>query len=187
MADVAPDLVLHGGDVVTLDGARPQAETVAMRGGYIQAVGDNDSILARATAASEVIDLGGRTMVPGFNDVHAHMDGEGLKQLRPSLAGARSIADILEIVAALVRGTPSGDWIVNPAGRLPALLLAVGRKHRPSAACRRARRLTLRLRTTRSASVPCSQSGGCVPSQERRGIHLPSHTRAGVPHNRTQT
>ena len=120
MPDGPPDLVLHGGNVVTLDDARPRAEAVAIRGGLIQEVGDADSILASATAATEVIDLDGRTVVPGFNDVHAHMDREGLKQLRPSLAGARSIADILEIIAAAARETPAGEWIVTmPVGSPP--------------------------------------------------------------------
>ena len=120
MPDAAPDLILHGGIVVTLDDARPRAEAVAIRGGIVQEVGDTESILARATAATEAIDLDGRTVVPGFNDVHAHMDREGLKQLRPSLAGARCIADILEIVAGLARETPAGDWIVTmPVGAPP--------------------------------------------------------------------
>ena len=120
MSDVAPDLVLHGGSVVTLDEVRPRAEAVAVRGGYIQEVGDNGSILATATAASKVVDLDGRTVVPGFNDVHAHMDREGLKQLRPSLAGARRIADILEVVAGVARDTPAGEWIVTmPVGSPP--------------------------------------------------------------------
>ena len=120
MPDVPPDLVLHGGNVVTLDDARPRAEAVAVRGGVIQEVGDTELLLERVTAASEVIDLDGRTVVPGFNDVHAHMDREGLKQLRPSLAGARCIADILEIVAGLARDAPAGDWIVTmPVGTAP--------------------------------------------------------------------
>ena len=120
MPDVPPDLVLHGGNVVTLDDARPRAEAVAVRGGVIQEVGDTELLLDRVTAASEVIDLDGRTVVPGFNDVHAHMDREGLKQLRPSLAGARCIADILEIVAGLARDAPAGDWIVTmPVGTAP--------------------------------------------------------------------
>ena len=120
MPDGPPDLVLHGGNVVTLDGDRPRAEAVSVRGGVIQAVGDDDSILAGATAATEVIDLGGRAVVPGFYDVHAHMDREGLKQLRPSLAGARGIADILEIIAAAARDTPAGEWIVTmPVGAPP--------------------------------------------------------------------
>ena len=120
MPDGRPDLVLHGGNVVTLDDARPRAEAVSVHGGVIGAVGDDDSILAGATAATEVIDLDGRTVVPGFNDVHAHMDREGLKQLRPSLAGARSIAGILEIIAAAARDTPAGEWIVTmPVGAPP--------------------------------------------------------------------
>ena len=120
MPDVPPDLVLHGGNVVTLDDARPRAEAVAVRGGVIQEVGDTELLLDRVTAASEVIDLDGRTVIPGFNDVHAHMDREGLKQLRPSLAGARCIADILEIVAGLARDAPAGDWIVTmPVGTAP--------------------------------------------------------------------
>ena len=120
MPDAAPDLILHGGNVVTLDDAGPWAEAVAIRGGIVQEVGDTESILARATAATEAIDLDGRTVVPGFNDVHAHMDREGLKQLRPSLAGARCIADILGIVAGLARETPAGDWIVTmPVGAPP--------------------------------------------------------------------
>lgn len=120
MPDGPPDLVLHGGNVVTLDDARPRSGAVSVRGGVIQAVGGDDSILAGATAATEVIDLGGRTVVPGFNDVHAHMDREGLKQLRPSLAGARSIAGILQIIAAAARDTPAGEWIVTmPVGAPP--------------------------------------------------------------------
>lgn len=120
MPDVPPDLVLHGGNVVTLDDARPRAEAVAVRGGVIQELGDTELLLERVTAASEVIDLDGRTVVPGFNDVHAHMDREGLKELRPSLAGARCIADILEIVAGLARDAPAGDWIVTmPVGTAP--------------------------------------------------------------------
>ena len=120
MPDVPPDLVLHGGNVVTLDDSRPRAGAVAVRGGVIQEVGESELLLDRVTAASEVIDLDGRTVVPGFNDVHAHMDREGLKELRPSLAGARCIADILEIVAGLARDAPAGDWIVTmPVGTPP--------------------------------------------------------------------
>ena len=120
MPDDPPDLVLHGGNVVTLDDARPRAEAVSIRGGVIHEVGDSDSVLASATATTEVIDLDGRTAVPGFNDVHAHMDREGLKQLRPSLAGARCIADILETIAAVARDTPAGEWIVTmPVGSPP--------------------------------------------------------------------
>jgi predicted amidohydrolase YtcJ len=116
----APDFILHGGNIVTLDDALPSIEAVAVRDGYIQAVGDNKTILTSATAATEVIDLGGWTMVPGFNDVHAHMDREGLKQLRPSLAEAHSVNDVLRIISETARRTPAGEWIVTmPVGVPP--------------------------------------------------------------------
>ena len=120
MPDSSPDLVLYGGNVVTLDDDRPRADAVSVRGGLIEEVGDTESIFERVTARTEVIDLDGRTVVPGFNDVHAHMDREGLKRLRPSLAGARSIADVLKIIAAVARETPAGEWIVTmPVGSPP--------------------------------------------------------------------
>ena len=116
----APDLILHDGNIVTLDDELPSAEAIAVRGGYIKAVGDNKTILASAVAATEVIDLGGRTIVPGFNDVHAHMDREGLKQLRPSLADARGVDDVLGIISETAQRTPTGQWIVTmPVGAPP--------------------------------------------------------------------
>ena len=58
--------------------------------------------------------------MPGLIDGHAHMDREGLKLRWPSLAAARSIDDILEIVEAAVRRTPPGEWIVTmPIGEPP--------------------------------------------------------------------
>ena len=120
MSSDTPTLILHGGRVLTLDDARPLAEAVAVRGGTIQAVGGNEAILAAAGAETEVIDVGGRTVIPGFNDVHAHMDREGLKRLRPSLSEARNVDDILQIIATLAAETPSGDWIVTmPIGQPP--------------------------------------------------------------------
>src|SRR5215467_7539900 len=58
--------------------------------------------------------------VPGLIDGHAHMDREGLKLRWPSLAGARSIDDVLDVVAGLVRRAAPGEWIVTmPIGEPP--------------------------------------------------------------------
>ncbi|MBI2371132.1 MAG: amidohydrolase, partial [Deltaproteobacteria bacterium] len=66
------------------------------------------------------IDLGGRTVLPGLVDGHAHMDREGLKSLNPSLAGARSIGEILSIIEREVRKARPGEWIVTmPIGDPP--------------------------------------------------------------------
>ena len=69
---------------------------------------------------TRVIDVGGRLVVPGLIDGHAHMDREGLKEVLPSLAGCESIDDVLQRIAELAGSTPPGEWIVTmPVGEPP--------------------------------------------------------------------
>ena len=93
--DNGVELILTGGRIITMDATAPAAEAIAIQGGEIAAVGTNDEISALAGKETETIDVGGLTVIPGFNDTHAHMDREGLKAQRPSLEGAESIGDIL--------------------------------------------------------------------------------------------
>ncbi len=69
----APDLVVFNGKVITMDSKRPEAEALAIRGERIIAVGNSQEILALAGPDTEEIDLGGRTVIPGINDAHDHM------------------------------------------------------------------------------------------------------------------
>ncbi|MFV0675807.1 amidohydrolase [Variovorax sp. tm] len=114
------DLILQGGQVLTMmPGARP-AQAVALSGDRVLAVGSDAEVARRRGPDTRVIDLGGRTLVPGLIDAHAHMEREGLKTLRPSLAHARSIADVLAVVAAEAARKPPGSWIVTmPVGQPP--------------------------------------------------------------------
>ncbi|BBK41348.1 hydrolase [Allostella vacuolata] len=113
-------LLLHGGRVVTLDRGDRIAEAVAVVGDRIAAVGTCAELAAWAGPGVTEIDLAGRTVVPGLIDGHAHLDREGLKHELPSLAGARSIDDVLEIVAGLVARAAPGEWIVTmPLGAPP--------------------------------------------------------------------
>ena len=98
----APDLIVHNGKVVTVDAAFTIADGFAVRGERILSVGDGAGLLDAADARTEILDLGGRTVVPGFFDGHAHMDREGLTEIYPSLKDAHCIDDILQIVEALV-------------------------------------------------------------------------------------
>jgi len=62
----------------------------------------------------------GQAVIPGVVDAHAHMEREGLKALRLSLTGARSITEILDRIASATQSTPTGDWIVTmPVGEPP--------------------------------------------------------------------
>lgn len=108
------------GNIVTLDSGGSRAEAIAVAGGRILAVGSEEAVLRTRTDATVVRDFRGATIIPGFNDTHAHLDGTGVRSVRPSLAGARSIGDVLDRVAALARSTPTGEWIVTmPVGEPP--------------------------------------------------------------------
>jgi predicted amidohydrolase YtcJ len=114
------DLVLTGGKILTLDPQSRVVAALAVRGDRIAALGSDDHVARLIGPATRRIDLRGRLAVPGLCDGHAHMDREGLKLRWPSLAGARSIDDILQIVEGLVRRAAPGEWIVTmPIGEPP--------------------------------------------------------------------
>lgn len=126
MAEPA-DLILRNGDVVTLDPSLPRATTIAIRGGVIVDVGSDDLTATWRGPATKVIDLRGQCAIPGFNDTHAHMEREGLKEQRLSLAGARSVGDILARIRAAAREAAPGSWIVTmPVGDPPYYFDALG-------------------------------------------------------------
>ena len=117
----APDLILRGGKVVTVDPRFRIASALAVKDGRFIAIGDDAAVSALAGDGTRIVEAAGRAVVPGLIDGHAHMDREGLKKLiYPSLAGCASIADIQDRVAALVRAARPGEWIVTmPVGDPP--------------------------------------------------------------------
>lgn len=106
-------LVLHGGLVHTLDPARPRAEAVAVSGGRVVAIGSRAEARAAAPHAREV-DLGGRCVVPGFNDAHMHLWKIG--HMLTSLVDLRSVTSLRELTEKLrtfAAARPAGAWIVG--------------------------------------------------------------------------
>ena len=81
------DTIFTGGRVLTFDDASSVGEAVAVTGECVTAVGSDRDVLALAGPTTVVIPLRQRTVIPGIVDAHAHMEREGLKQLRISLAG----------------------------------------------------------------------------------------------------
>ncbi len=113
-------LVLRNGKVITVNARFDIAQAIALSGDHIDAVGSNADIAPLIDADTRVIDLNGRTVIPGLTDAHAHMDREGLKEALPSMAGVRSIDDILQRIESLVRDRKPGEWIVTmPLGEPP--------------------------------------------------------------------
>jgi hypothetical protein len=105
------DLVLVGATVHTVDAKRPRAEAVAIRGDRIVAVGSSAEVRALAGPKTRVLDLAGRTVVPGFDDGHAHMLGIGFARLDVDLVGTRSYAEVVARVAQAVKTRTPGEWI----------------------------------------------------------------------------
>jgi len=111
---ISADLVLRRGQIATFDAKRPRSTALAVSGGRIVALGeDAETLIGRDTA---VIDLGGRTVIPGLFDSHIHTMMGGQNELAVSLEAARSIADVQAAFAARARATPKGGWIRGGSG-----------------------------------------------------------------------
>ncbi len=73
------------GTVLTMDADNRIAEALAVRGDRIEAVGSTAEIMALAQEGTEVVDLGGKTLLPGFIDAHGHFPGSGQKVIAADL------------------------------------------------------------------------------------------------------
>ncbi|MFJ9177466.1 amidohydrolase [Streptomyces sp. NPDC102360] len=121
-----PDLILTGGTVHTVDPSLPRAEAVAVTGGRITAVGTDAEVTALAAARTEVVDLRGRLLLPGFIDAHNHVR-LGSDEDSAQLAGADSLAEVHRRIAAWAAAHPDAEWIeaeafdygAIPGGRMP--------------------------------------------------------------------
>jgi predicted amidohydrolase YtcJ len=105
------DLVLKNAVVHKVNATRPRTEAVAIRGNRIVAVGGNASVAALVGPKTRVLDLAGRTVVPGFDDAHAHLLGIGFARLDVDLVGTRSYAEVVDRVAAAVKMRKPGEWV----------------------------------------------------------------------------
>ncbi len=106
-----PDLVIRNARVFTNDTAQPWAEAVAVKGERIVMVGDSTAVAAAAGPSTRVIDAGGRVLVPGFNDAHAHI-GIGPDSARLTLPADPTLDQIAEALA-LVVSTPNTPALVR--------------------------------------------------------------------------
>lgn len=123
--DIPADLILLGGKVFTADSTQPWATALAIAGERVLSVGDDDAVRALAGPRTRTIELGGRVVVPGFNDAHMHIaaDRGGMRldfgEQRPP--PDPSMALVLDTLGRTVAEAPPGSWILS--GQISASVL----------------------------------------------------------------
>ncbi len=110
------DLVLRGGRVITVDGNWRIAQGLAIKDGRFIAVGEDAAIAGHIGPNTQVVELGGKTVVPGLIDTHLHQLFAALNRPAVQLLGARSVADVQKAVAERVARTPPGQWVTASSG-----------------------------------------------------------------------
>src|SRR6202048_3971765 len=111
-----PDCVLHNARIAT-NGVPSFAEALAIKDGKISAVGTDDEILRQRGPATNVIDCGGRTVIPGLNDSHMHPIRGGLNyNMELRWDGVPSLADALRMLKEPGARTPAAQWVRGIGG-----------------------------------------------------------------------
>src|SRR2546427_2647389 len=108
-------ILFTNGRIYTLEPSSPLAEALAVRDGRIAAMGRSVD-LRDSSSGFRRVDLGGRTVVPGFVDSHIHVPSFGLSLHLVDLTGTRSLVEAVSLVAAAVRRGRSGAWGAGRGG-----------------------------------------------------------------------
>jgi len=110
----APDIILHNGNIVTLDDKLAGAAAVAIQGEKVLTLGSNEQILKLARPKTRIIDLKRRTVIPGLIDTHIPIISGGLGMTKVQLAEVTSIQELLETISSHIRdnAVPPGEWVI---------------------------------------------------------------------------
>ena len=112
-----PDMVLLDGKVVTVDAESSLREALAIRDGKILAVGNTAEIRGLAGAGTRVVDLDGRTVIPGLIDSHLHAVRAALSfSTEVNWIGARSLREATMRIGEAARRRPPGSWLIVAGG-----------------------------------------------------------------------
>jgi predicted amidohydrolase YtcJ len=112
-AQISADAVLVHGKVWTENPQQPEAEAVAILGNRIAAVGTSADILKLAGPTTKVVELGGKRVVPGFNDAHVHFVDGGASLASVQLGDTRSESAFRQRIADYAKTQPKGAWILE--------------------------------------------------------------------------
>jgi len=107
------DLVITNGKVITVDDGIPQAQAVAVRSDRILAIGSVADVRRYVGPSTQVIDVQGQLVIPGFIEGHGHFTGVGEAQLNLKLMPTTSWDQIVSMVAEAAKTAKPGEWIIG--------------------------------------------------------------------------
>ena len=107
------DIVFKNGNIYTVNEKLPHAEAIAVKQGKIIFVGSNADVAKYETAGVRVVDLRGKTMVPGLTDAHYHLSGVGAREIELNLEDTASLEEFLAKVKSRVERTKPGEWVTG--------------------------------------------------------------------------
>src|SRR5450631_2856104 len=105
-----PDMIFVNGDIYT-QATPARAQAIAVSHGKIVAVGSNAEILKLKQTNTQVVDLGGHFVMPGFNDAHLHLASGGFSQLSVDLRGTNNLQAVQHLIGLRVNKAAPGEWI----------------------------------------------------------------------------
>ena len=109
----SPDLILHTGKIYPDAGSRRRFEALAVRKGRVTDIGTNKRILSLKSKTSKIINLHGRTVLPGFHDSHIHLLNYGMLFQTLDLSRTQSIEEIKKRVRKWNTTTPHDTWVLG--------------------------------------------------------------------------
>jgi len=107
------DLIVTNARIYTVDENRPVVDAMAIRGGRVVATGPQRGVMTLRGPNTQVIDLHGRTVIPGMIDAHVHLLNLGNSLRNVDLVGTNSYDEVVARVVARAKDTPAGGWIVG--------------------------------------------------------------------------
>ncbi len=111
--ELAPDLIIVNGKVVTVDKNDSEAEAIAVKNGWIIKTGSNEEIKCLASNQTKIIDLEGKTILPGFIDTHEHCIRKGLQMDWIDCRPMKSLNEVITALKQKAVSKPDGEWVIG--------------------------------------------------------------------------
>jgi hypothetical protein len=106
-----PDLIIHHGNIITVDSNFAIVDAMAIQGDRILATGSNDEILALAGPETRQIDLHGKAVLPGLIDSHLHAVSSAMYEFDHPVPDMETLGDVLKYIQARAKALPKGEWV----------------------------------------------------------------------------